>query len=103
MSTPNSKPQSRTAYHREYQRRRREAKTIRPVQVNLTAEEHVLLEACLQKQRGPLQGALKRFLLTGAAFCANSGTRTGCKITRGTGGSYGSTGPKKQQKPTEQV
>lgn len=82
MQDPKPHPESRTEYHREYQRRRRERESIRSVTVELTAIEWEALQRARLASNMPVEKAYKAFLLTGALFCANSGRPRGKKFHR---------------------
>jgi hypothetical protein len=66
-------------------RERRAVRGIRVLQIELCAEEFALYQSAREKPRGPIAGAAKRMLLTGAKFVANSGTPRGKKFKRGAG------------------
>jgi hypothetical protein len=64
----------------KYMRERRAGRAIRVLQIELCAEDFDLYQRAREKQRGPIAGAARRMLLTGAKFIANSGTPRGKKI-----------------------
>jgi hypothetical protein len=94
-------PVSRTEYFRQQKARRRMALALEggaTLSLRLTRDENALLRRALDTQNGNGETFLKRALLVGLAFVANSGNRPGGKV-RITGHDLRSLNQPNQTKP----
>jgi len=75
-------PVKRTDYYREQKARKRAALALEggsTISIRLTATEQAFFRKCFDLQNGPSENYLKRALLVGLAFTANSGNQRGGK------------------------